>query len=188
MDDMEIFRTTIEIQNLERGPRRALPGTMVDTGSEYTWIPRRVLEELGIRVQRQQAFEVADGRRIERDIGYALVCAGGTEAPDLVVFGEPGDMTLLGAHSLEGLNLKIDPIRQQLVPAGPVIAAAAALVFLHKILYRPSQPCHHRQHAVHVEPRAYACPRDRRGADADLSTQLLPGDAALLTLLVERRV
>ena len=126
MDDIGVFRTTIEVQNLEvRGPSRALPATLVDTGSEYTWIPRRLLEELGIRAQRTQAFEVADGRRIERDIGYALVRAGGMEAPDLVVFAESGDMTLLGAHSLEGLNLKIDPIRKKLVPAGPVITAAA---------------------------------------------------------------
>ena len=126
MDDMGVFRTTIEVQNLDMlGSRKALPETMVDTGSEYTWIPRQVLEELSIRAQRQQAFELADGRRIERDIGYALVRAGGTEAPDLVVFAEAGDMTLLGAHSLEGLNLKIDPIRKELVPAGPVITAAA---------------------------------------------------------------
>ncbi|HEY7193157.1 MAG TPA: retroviral-like aspartic protease family protein [Gemmatimonadales bacterium] len=127
MDDVGIFRTTIEIQNLDlQNPPRALPETMVDTGSEFTWVPRRVLEELGIRAQRKQAFEVADGRRIEREIGYALVRAGGTEAPDLVVFAESGDMTLLGAHSLEGLNLKIDPVRKELVPAGPVIAAVAA--------------------------------------------------------------
>jgi len=127
MSDMGVFRTTIEIQNLDlRAPARALPETLVDTGSEFTWIPRAVLEELGIRTQRKQAFQVADGRRIERDIGYALVRAGGTEAPDLVVFANPGDMTLLGSHSLEGLNLKIDPVRRQLVPAGPVITAAAA--------------------------------------------------------------
>lgn len=127
MDDMGLFRTTIELQNWElRGPRRALPDTLVDTGSEYTWIPRAVLEELGVVTQRKQLFEVADGRRIERDIGYALVRAAGSEAPDLVVFAEPGDMTLLGAHSLEGLNLKIDPVRKALVPAGPVIAAVAA--------------------------------------------------------------
>jgi len=126
MDDVGIIRTTIEVQNLDmRGSRRVLPETLVDTGSEYTWVPRRVLEDLGIRAQRIQAFEVADGRRIERDIGYALVRAGGMEAPDLVVFAEPGDMTLLGAHSLEGLNLKIDPVRKALVPAGPVITAAA---------------------------------------------------------------
>jgi hypothetical protein len=85
------------------------------------------LEELGIRAQRKQAFEVevADGRRIERDIGYALVRAGGTEAPDLVVFAEAGDMTLLGAHSLGGLNLRIDPIRKELLPAGPVVTGVA---------------------------------------------------------------
>src|SRR5919198_392438 len=138
MDDMGIFRTTIEIQNLDlRKPPRTIPETMVDTGSEFTWIPRRVLEELGIRVQRRQAFEVADGRRIEREIGYALVRAGGTEAPDLVVFGEPGDMTLLGAHSLEGLNLKIDPIRKELVPAGPVIAAPCPAV---NVVHKPTSP------------------------------------------------
>jgi len=56
MDDMGVFRTTIEVQNLDMlGPRKALPETMVDTGSEYTWIPRQVLEELSIRAQRKQA-------------------------------------------------------------------------------------------------------------------------------------
>jgi predicted aspartyl protease len=126
IDDMGLFRTTIEVESLQqRGPRRSLPNTLVDTGSEYTWIPRAELEALGITPQRKQGFIVADGRRIDRDIGYALVHAGGTEAPDLVVFAEPGDLVLLGAHSLEGLNLKVDPVRKELVPAGPVIAAIA---------------------------------------------------------------
>ena len=127
MHDMGLFRTTIEIQNLDRlRAARSLPDTLVDTGSEYTWIPRVVLEGLGIVVERQQGFIVADGRRVDRDIGYALVRAGGSEAPDLVVFGEPGDMSLLGARALEGLNVKIDPVRKVLVPAGPVITAGAA--------------------------------------------------------------
>jgi len=103
-----------------------LPDTLVDTGSEYTWIPRDLLEGLGIIVERRQGFIVADGRRIDRDIGYALIRAGGSEAPELVVFAEPGDMSLLGAHALEGLNVKIDPVRRTLVPAGPVITAGAA--------------------------------------------------------------
>jgi predicted aspartyl protease len=126
MERMGLFRTTIEIRNWERqGPWRALPETLVDTGSEYTWIPRPILEELAVAPQRTQGFVVADGRRIDRDIGYALVRAGGAEAPDLVVFAEAEDMSLLGAHSLEGLNLRVDPVRKQLVPAGPVIAAVA---------------------------------------------------------------
>ena len=127
MDKMGLFRTDIEIESLDqRGRRRAVPDTLVDTGSEYTWISRQLLESLGIVAQRKQAFLVADGRRIERDIGYALVRAGGAEAPDLVVFAERGDIVLLGVHSLEGLNLKVDPVRKELVPAGPVIAARAA--------------------------------------------------------------
>jgi predicted aspartyl protease len=127
VDDMGLFRTTIEVQNWElRGPIRSLPNVLVDTGSEYTWISRDVLQDLRVVVQRKQGFIVADGRRIDRDVGYALVRAGGSEAPDMVVFAEPGDLVLLGAHALEGMNLKIDPVRKELVPAGPVIAAAAA--------------------------------------------------------------
>jgi predicted aspartyl protease len=126
MTDMGLFRTTIEIESWgRRGSRRAVPDALVDTGSEYTWVPRTVLESLGINPERKQAFLVADGRRLERDVGYALVRAGGAEAPDLVVFAEPGDMVLLGVHSLEGLNLKVDPVRKALVPAGPIITAAA---------------------------------------------------------------
>ena len=34
-------------------------------------------------------------------------------------------MTLLGARSLEGLNLRVDPRTKQLVDAGPIIAAMA---------------------------------------------------------------
>ena len=127
MADMGLFYTSFEIAHLERrGDLRIVPDALVDTGSEYTWIPRPLLASLGVAAERRQGFVVADGRSLERDIGYALVRAAGAEAPDLVVFAEPGDMVLLGSHSLEGLNLKIDPVRKALVPAGPVIAARAA--------------------------------------------------------------
>jgi hypothetical protein len=43
---------------------------------------------------------------------------------DEVVFGEPGDLVLLGARSPEGLNLKVEPITRRLVDAGPAPAAA----------------------------------------------------------------
>lgn len=35
-------------------------------------------------------------------------------------------MVLLGVRALEGMNLKVDPVRKQLVPGGPVIAATEA--------------------------------------------------------------
>jgi hypothetical protein len=44
----------------------------------------------------------------------------------LGMFGEPEDLILLGSHSLEGLNLQIDPVKKRLVDAGPAPAAAVA--------------------------------------------------------------
>jgi len=56
-------------------------------------------------------------------VGFALVSAGGRTMGSVVVFGEPGDMTLLGAIGLESLNLRLDLARKELVPAGPVPVA-----------------------------------------------------------------
>ena len=126
MSSMRLFRVRIEIASVQGGAPVSIPDALVDTGSEYTWVPRAALEAAGIVPRRTQAFIVADGRRLERKIGYALVQAAGAEAPDLVVFAEPGDLVLLGVHSLEGLNLKVDPVRKELIPAGPVITGYAA--------------------------------------------------------------
>ncbi|HEU5185675.1 MAG TPA: hypothetical protein VFU01_13970 [Gemmatimonadaceae bacterium] len=121
---MGILRTTIGVESHQRrGEVRELPETLVDTGSEYPWIPRDILEGLGVGVERAQRFRTADGRVVHRVMGYAIIHAGGTRTSDEVVFAEPGDMVLLGAHTLEGLNLRIDLKARQLVPAGPVPAA-----------------------------------------------------------------
>src|SRR5687768_384467 len=121
IDDMGIFRTTIGLAALERPDAvRELHEVMVDTGSEYNWVPRHVLEALGITRERVDRFETADGRILERDVGYAMLHAGGRSSPTIVVFAEAGDMTLLGAFGLEGLNLRVDLGRRELVPAGPI--------------------------------------------------------------------
>ena len=126
MDDMGILRTTVGVESLvNRGIVHELTDVMVDTGSEYTWVPRDVLGALGIAVERVLQFVTADGRVIAREPGYAVVHAGGARTADEVVFAEPGDMTLLGAHSIEGMNLRVDLRTKQLVPAGPAPAAAA---------------------------------------------------------------
>lgn len=120
------FRTRILIESAEhRGNTRPVENALVDTGSEFTWAPRPVLDELGIRPERLQGFLVADGRSVQRPLGIAIVHAAGTSAPDFVVFAEPDDMVVLGARSLEGMNLRVDAEQKQLVPAGPILAVAA---------------------------------------------------------------
>jgi predicted aspartyl protease len=125
MADVGIFRTTIGIEHVSQpGQIHEIADTLVDTGSEFTWIPRALLESLGIRPARRQGFVVADGRRVERDVGYAIVHAAGVATADDVVFAEQSDFALLGVRSLEGLNLRVDVARKQLVDAGPVLAVA----------------------------------------------------------------
>lgn len=127
IDAMGIFRTTLGVAALATpDDRRELADVMVDTGSEYNWIPSSVLIALGVAPVRLDRFETADSRILEREVGFALLYAGGRFTAAAVVFARDGDMVLLGAHGLEGLNLRVDLARKELIPAGPVPAAFAA--------------------------------------------------------------
>jgi predicted aspartyl protease len=126
IDDMGIFHTTVEVAPWhDHSKRITLDDVMVDTSSEYNWIPAPILADLGVAPVRVDRFETADGRILERPIGFAMIYAGGRSAPSIVVFAGENDLVLLGAHGLEGLNLRVDLARKELVPAGPVPAAAA---------------------------------------------------------------
>ena len=126
-DDMGSFRVDLEIENPARpGERRALRSVLVDTGAELSWVPAAVLEALGIERHAQRRFRQADGSIIERWVGGAFVHAAGRRTADDLVFGEPGDLMLLGARTLEGLNVRVEPVTKRLVDAGPAPAAAVA--------------------------------------------------------------
>ena len=127
MSDMGTFRIDVELENPVRpGERRGVRGALVDTGAELSWFPADLLESLGIPRRTVWSFRQADGTMIERWTGPAFVYAAGRTATDDVVFGEPGDLVLLGARSLEGLNLRVEPREKRLVDAGPAPAVPAA--------------------------------------------------------------
>jgi len=99
---------------------------MVDTGPEYTWINATALEAIGIeRRKKDLQFQLANGQIITRSVGYAVLTVDKSETVDEVVFAETGDLQLLGARALEGLNLQVDARRKRLVAAGPIVSAAA---------------------------------------------------------------
>lgn len=125
-DEMGTFRIDVEIENpTQEGFRERLPNVLVDTGAELSWIPAGILEALGIRRRKKWHFRQADGSVLERWAGEARVYAAGNYTVDEVIFGEAKDLVLLGARSLEGLNVRIDPISKTLVDAGPAPAATA---------------------------------------------------------------
>ncbi|MCC6537992.1 MAG: retroviral-like aspartic protease [Bryobacterales bacterium] len=123
---MGTFRTTGRLENPSHRDRSALvKNLLVDSGSEYTCVPAAVLEKLGIqREKKDLAFTMANGQTITRSVGFAIIRVDRNFTIDEVVFGEPGDMTILGARSLEGLSLAVDSRRKALVASGPLPAAA----------------------------------------------------------------
>ena len=125
LDAMGIMRTTIAIEHPgRRGTVVELSDVIIDTGSEYTWVPRPVLETIGLAPERVVEFVTTDGRHVERGVGFANITVSGISTPDVIVFADRGDLVLLGARTLDGLNLRMDFASRTLVPAGPVPAAA----------------------------------------------------------------
>jgi len=126
IDDMGSFRIDVEIGSPSgAGARITLRNVLVDTGAELSCFPADVLDAVGIVRGKQLRFRQADGSVLLRWTGSGIVYAANTYATDDLVFGEPGDLVLLGARSLEGLNVRIDPIAKQLIDAGPMPMAAA---------------------------------------------------------------
>ena len=124
---MGTFYTRCKVENIVDREKSAVVSRLhVDTGSEYTWIPSPTLERLGIEPEKKDlAFIMANGQQVTRDVGFAIVRVDKHFTVDEVVFAQKGDLLLLGARTLEGLNLTVDPRRKKLVAAGPVPAAAA---------------------------------------------------------------
>ena len=122
---MGTFHVGCKVENhTERSRSTLIPKMLVDTGSEFTWIAASKLERIGVqREKKDVSFMMANGSTITRSVGFAILRVNQTFTIDEVVFAEPGDLSLLGARTLEGLNLMVDSARKRLVAAGPLPAA-----------------------------------------------------------------
>ena len=122
---MGTFNTTCQISDIgDRSKSFTVSKMLVDTGSEYTWAPGKELERIGIaREKKDLTFVMANGQHITRSVGFAIVRVENYFTVDEVVFAEEGDQSLLGARSLEGLNLMVDSAGKRLVASGPLPAA-----------------------------------------------------------------
>jgi predicted aspartyl protease len=125
---MESFRVDCKIQHIADSKKSAkVEKLLVDTGSDYTWLPGNVLEKLGVeRVKKDVVFTMANGECITRTVGYVIIDCDRFQTVDQVVFAELGDLSLLGARTLSGFNAAVDLKRSELVAAGPILAAATS--------------------------------------------------------------
>jgi len=122
---MGTFYVGCKVEN-HKDQRRAavVPKLLVDTGSEFTWLPAEVLQRIGVEpVKKDLLIQMANGQLLTRSVGYAILRVDKYETIDEVVFGQKGDLSLLGSRAMEGMNVYVDARRKRLVAAGPVVAA-----------------------------------------------------------------
>ena len=112
---MGTFTYPIEVISAD-GSRSETVDATVDTGSTFTCLPASLLHELGVVPYRRIRSELADGSVIEDDMGIVNVRVEGIETPTLAIFADEGAPALLGAYTLEGALLVVDPVRQRLAP------------------------------------------------------------------------
>jgi len=97
---------------------------VVDTGATYTVLPETLWRDLGIVPTRTVRAKLANGEFVYRDLGDADLAYEGRRTRTWVLLGKDGDVPLLGAYSLEGLGLEVDPINQNLRAADIYLLAA----------------------------------------------------------------
>jgi predicted aspartyl protease len=122
---MGTFYTNCRIENhVDRKKSVEVPKLLIDSSAEFSWINAKTLKNIGVkREKKDYTFVMANGQQITRAVGFAIIRVGGAVTIDEVIFGEPGDLEILGARSLEGMNLRVDSRAKKLVAGGPILAA-----------------------------------------------------------------
>jgi len=144
MKNIGTFYVGCKVEN-HKDPKKVavVPKLLVDTGSEFTWLPAEVLERIGVETQKKDIrIQMANGEILTRTVGFAVLRVNKFFTIDEVVFAQKGDLALLGSRALAGMNVQLDRQRRRLVPGGPVLAAAGGRrsLFFGPPSPRPSPP------------------------------------------------
>jgi len=95
---------------------------LMNTGAVYSVVRRDFLEQLGVRPLERRRFK-AFGGHIERDVGEVGLVLLGRRRVVPVVFGEEGDVAVIGATALEIFGLEVDVVRGVLKEAELLLLA-----------------------------------------------------------------
>ncbi len=116
MTEMGMFDVKVKLANLADPSPTQEVSLLVNTGATVSWIPRNILEKLGVTAYSRLPFTLADGRVLERETTAVLATIDGRKAAVPVAFGDPGEEAVLGATALEILGFVVDPVGKKLVP------------------------------------------------------------------------
>src|SRR5437899_6395414 len=113
---MGTFFVEAQLAAPERPERRQPVELLVDSGSTYTWVAAALLRALSV-VPTERRRVTIEGQVAERDAAEVLITLEGRNLHTVCLFGDAGDLDVLGAYTLEGFGLAVDPVQRKLIPA-----------------------------------------------------------------------
>ncbi len=108
-----------------RPERRQPVELLVDSGSTYTWVAGALLRALSVAPTERRRVVTIESQVAERDAAEVLITLEGRTLHTVCLFGDAGDLDVLGAYTLEGFGLAVDPVQRKLIPALKCGATAA---------------------------------------------------------------
>ena len=112
---MGIFNVTIAVANVHGQTFEDVDVT-IDSARDYTTLPAQMLQRLAVPVSGQAISDMADGRQVPSDTGWARVMLEGQEVYTRVIFAQEGEASLLGFLTLVQAALGVDPTNGRLIP------------------------------------------------------------------------
>jgi len=105
---------TVTVKNPAARDRTWQGEFLVDTGAIESVIPRQHLEAIGVEPFGSRTYELADGSRLQLDMGGAVLEFMDETVMGTVVFVDDDAEPLLGLTALESAGIEVDPRNQQL--------------------------------------------------------------------------
>jgi predicted aspartyl protease len=95
---------------------------LVDTRAAFTWVPEEIAEAAGLVAHDRIQVRLADGRQTDCTLAWATMTLESHTDLTLVLIGARHTRPLLGAFTLEGFRLTVDPTNRRLIPTIPFVA------------------------------------------------------------------
>lgn len=89
---------------------------LIDSGAIYSIVPKKILNELGIKPEETREFILANGQSLARKLGGIRYKYNGHVGFAPVIFGEKNDSLLLGVTALESMGMALNPLKRELIP------------------------------------------------------------------------
>lgn len=111
---MGVTHVTARVSNLAQDATPFEAEFLVDTGAIDCLAPRDKLIAAGIKPEGKSVYELADGKPIEFEYGFARISFLGNETVVQIIFGPEEAEPLLGVVALENTGVMVDPVSQGL--------------------------------------------------------------------------